>query len=95
MSKQRLSKTVVQPDGRVVEVELTPADEAAQKASTSLEWLVERLAEPASVRRIHLETGIPKKRLRSALHHLMTLGLVERKRLPGGGHVWAAKGGNE
>ncbi len=95
MSKQRLSKTVVQPDGRVVEVELASADEAARKAPKGLEWLVERLAEPASVRRLHRETGIPKRRLRSALHHLMALGLIERRRLPGGGHVWVAKGGNE
>jgi len=69
------------------------AHEKANKAPKGLEWLVERLAEPASVRRLHLETGIPKKRLRAALHHLLTLGLVERKRLPGGGHMWSARGG--
>ena len=69
----------------------SPSRKAARKAPKELEWLVERLAEPASVRRLHLETGIPKKHLRSALHHLMTLGLIERRRLPGGGHVWAVK----
>ena len=77
---------------RAPELDTIPTDEQQQvisKAPKVLRWLVEMLQEPMSVRQLHLRTKHPKKRLRSALVHLRTLGLVEERRLPGGGSVWS------
>jgi len=56
---------------------------------TELQWLIDELREaPMSVRQLHRRTRRPKTAIRMALEHLLSLGVVERRRLHGGGHEW-------
>ena len=65
------------------------------KAPKDLQWLVEMLLTPQSVRQLHRRTGASKKQLRAALYHLMALGVVGRTPLHGGGHLWFVNVGEE